>query len=128
TPLQQLTPEVLAKDVHLFENRIGTRWRGISRGATRGHMLFMGRNPLTIEQRPPGNSPQELQNNAAIDFYLKEAPRSAVRIEVAELQGAGRKFTTEIREAKAGINRFFWNMRFNPPVATNADEGDERGF
>lgn len=125
TPLQQLTPDVLALDVHLFENRIATRWRGISRGATRGHMLFMGRNPLTIAHRDPGNSPSELQNTAAIHFWLKDAPTRPVRIEISEIAG-DRKFTGEV-EAKQGINRFYWNLRFDAPPAANAQNAPGQG-
>ena len=53
TPLQQLTPAVLESDVHMFRNKVATIWNAISRGATRGHLMFPGRNPLTIAQRPP---------------------------------------------------------------------------
>ena len=74
TPLQQLTPAVLASDAHAFSNRVATIWKAISRGATRGHLLFQGRNPLTIAQRPPANSPSELQNSATVSFYVGKAP------------------------------------------------------
>ena len=74
TPLQQLTPAVLESDVHMFRNKVATIWNAISRGATRGHLMFPGRNPLTIAQRPPANSPSELANSAAVSFYLKDAP------------------------------------------------------
>ena len=47
-PLQQLTAEVQAKAIHLFETRAATRWRGVSRGGERGHLLFAGRNPLAV--------------------------------------------------------------------------------
>ena len=63
SPLQQLNKEVLDSDAFLFEQKTATLWKGVSRGATRGHQLFMGRNPLTIAHRPPGNSPSELQNS-----------------------------------------------------------------
>ena len=41
--LEQLTPEVRSSDARLFSSRVATLWKGISRGATRGHFLFMGR-------------------------------------------------------------------------------------
>ncbi|MGD2068449.1 MAG: hypothetical protein PVI57_07165, partial [Gemmatimonadota bacterium] len=44
TPLQQLTDAVRASTVHVFDPKVATVWQGISRGATRGHKLFMGRN------------------------------------------------------------------------------------
>jgi hypothetical protein len=111
TPLQQLTDEVVASDVHLFQNRVATQWKGVSRGATRGHKLFMGRNPLTIDQVPPGNSPEQLENNATIDFYLSEG-NDDISLEITDMSGE-HIFTTQVT-GEVGINRFFWNMRFNP--------------
>jgi photosystem II stability/assembly factor-like uncharacterized protein len=125
TPLQQLTPEVLAADAHVFDNRIATRWRGISRGATRGHMLFMGRNPLTIDQREPGNSPGQLQNSAAIHFWLKDAPAGDARIEIREIDGT-RSFSADV-PAKQGVNRYYWNLRFDAPASDRAEGGQGGG-
>ena len=120
SPLQQLNAEVLAADLHLFDNKVATQWRGVSRGATRGHKLFMGRNPLTIDQRDPGNSPSELVNSAAINFYLKEAPQDDVGIAISGVTGDD-TFEATI-EAVAGINRYFWPMRF-----ASADQGGDGG-
>jgi hypothetical protein len=110
TPLQQLTEQVLASDAHLFQNRIATIWHGVSRGAERGHMLFTGRNPLTINQRPPGNSPSDLDNSAAVHFYLKDAGKVSIEITDAE----GRNTHTVSVDAHGGINRYYWNLRFDP--------------
>jgi hypothetical protein len=118
TPLQQLTPEVVASDVYLFQNRMATRWHGISRGATRGHFLFQGRNPLTIDQRGPSNSPRDLTNSAAIHFWLGQEPSGPVRVEVTSLDGQW-TFSEEIAGHR-GINRFYWNLqvqRADSPVA-----------
>jgi photosystem II stability/assembly factor-like uncharacterized protein len=112
TPLQQLTPEVLDADAHIFRQRVATQWKGVSRGATRGHFLFQAKNPLSIEHRPPGNSPSELATSAPISFYLKSAPASGrVQIEITAAGDTARRFTGEI-PATQGINRYMWNMRF----------------
>jgi photosystem II stability/assembly factor-like uncharacterized protein len=108
-PLQQLTPEVLASDAHLFENRVATKWHGESRGATRGHFLFQGRNPLTVQQRNPSNNAPDLVNSAAIHFYLRNAPSGPVTIEVSSFDGE-MTFSEQV-QAQRGINRFFWNLR-----------------
>jgi photosystem II stability/assembly factor-like uncharacterized protein len=123
--LQQLNENVTAADVHLFKNKVATKWRGITRGATRGHFVFMGRNPLTIAQRPPANNAPELQNSAAIHFWLKDAPSSRAQLEVSTWDGAS-KFTTEV-QATQGINRFYWNLRFNPPPGQQVAEGGRGG-
>jgi hypothetical protein len=110
TPLQQLTADVQASNVHVFNQRVATVWRGISRGATRGHKLFIGRNPLSIEQSPPGNSPNELSNSAGINFWVRAGGQ--VTIEISDL--AGENSVTEQVLAHPGINRWFWNLRFSP--------------
>jgi hypothetical protein len=112
TPLQQLTEAVLESEVHLFQNRVATQWKGISRGATRGHKLFMGRNPLTIDQVAPGNSPRQLETSATVDFYLRSAPRGRINIRISDMSG-DRVFTKELT-GEAGINRVAWDMRFDP--------------
>ena len=109
TPLQQLTPAVLAADAHAFTNRVATIWKAISRGATRGHLLFQGRNPLTIAQRPPANSPSELQNSATVTFYVAKAPAGPAKIEITSADA--RTFTADV-PVTVGINRYFWPLRF----------------
>jgi photosystem II stability/assembly factor-like uncharacterized protein len=124
TALQQLTPEVEAAQLHLFDQKAATKWQGISRGATRGHQLFMGRNPLTIDQQEPGNSPSELRNSAAIHFWLGSNPTGPVTVEVSSIDGS-QTASVELRQAHAGINRFFWDLRF-PPSQEERDEFQER--
>ena len=124
-PLQQLSDQVLAANVHLFENKTATRWRGVSRGATRGHKLFAGRNPLSIQQVPPSNSPPELQNSAGVDFYLKSRPSGKVRIEISALTG-GQTHTAEL-DGHEGINRYYWNMRFDLPGGGQVAQGGPGG-
>jgi photosystem II stability/assembly factor-like uncharacterized protein len=114
-PLQQLTPAVLAADAHLFDNRVATKWHGISRGATRGHFLFMGRNPLAIAQRNPSNNPPDLAPTATIDFYLKDAPPAPVSLEIVSLDGQ-RRAAAQV-QAQRGINRYRWDMRTTPLAA-----------
>lgn len=112
TPLQQLDEDVLSADLHLFQSRVATQWKGISRGATRGHKLFLGRNPLTIEQVPPGNSPNQLRNSAALHYYVGEGVSGTISLEISDLSGEN-VFTAEL-QARPGINRYYWGMRFDP--------------
>ncbi len=132
TPLQQLTDDVLSADAHLFQNRVATIWRGVTRGATRGHFLFAGRNPLTIDQRPPGNSPPELSNSAAIHYYLKDRASGPVTIEIVAASSqadVGRVFRpaddrgvrpppdpqkhTATLPGDPGLHRYYWNLRYD---------------
>ena len=125
TPLQQLTPVVQAAEAHLFANRTATIWRAVSRGATRGHFLFQGRNPLTIAPRAPLNSPTELANSAWINFYVGGAATGIAQLEIETLDGA-RKFTAEI-PATPGITRYAWNMRFGGADAPGGGRGGRGG-
>jgi len=112
TPLQQLDDNVLSSSIHLFQSRVATQWKGISRGATRGHRLFTGRNPLTIEQVPPGNSPNQLVNSAAIHYYVGAGVSGPITLEISDLSGEN-LFTTDL-PVRQGINRYYWKMRFDP--------------
>lgn len=48
SPLQQLTPELLQKPFHLFDQKTVTLWENKSRGGQRGHFIFAGKNPKNI--------------------------------------------------------------------------------
>jgi hypothetical protein len=112
TPLQQFTEEVEGKNAHLFENPVATKWLGISRGATRGHQLYVGRNPLSMSQVDPSNSPTPLQNTATINFYLKSKPQEKAVVEISDLSQTMSR-TILLGEAP-GIRRYRWDMRFEP--------------
>ncbi len=111
TPLQQLNPEILDNKAYLFESPMATIWQGISRGAHRGHQLFIGRNPLSMVQVPPNNSPTPIQNTAAINYYLKDRPKSKPRLEISDLSGT-LKAGIEL-DASPGIHRYRWWMQFD---------------
>jgi len=100
SPLQQATDEVLSSEAHLFENgKIGTHWLSLSRGGYgRGNLYFAGENPA------PG---------AGINFYLKDKPSGSVEVEITDVTG-DLKTTFAVKDAKAGVNRLMWDMRFDP--------------
>jgi photosystem II stability/assembly factor-like uncharacterized protein len=112
TPLEQLDERVAAAEAHLFEPKTATIWKAVNRGAERGHFFFQGRNPLSIAQRPPSNSPPELQNSAFLHYYLRSAPDGDVTIEISDLSG-GRKRVVKV-DKTPGIHRYAWDLRFDP--------------
>jgi hypothetical protein len=112
TPLQQLKKDVLTSEAFLFESPVTTRWHGISRGATRGHQLFIGPNPLSMSQMPPNNSPTEIVNTATISYYLKTSSDSGPSLKIKDLDG--KQTYSASLENSPGIHRFRWDMRFNP--------------
>jgi photosystem II stability/assembly factor-like uncharacterized protein len=124
TPLEQLSADVLAGDAHLFQNRVTTLWRGVSRGATRGHFFFAGRNPLTMAQVEPGNSPPEITNSASVHYYLKTDQPGPVTLQIQE--AAGSQVHTAQVPGSAGLHRYFWNLRFGAATPEGRGEGGGR--
>jgi photosystem II stability/assembly factor-like uncharacterized protein len=103
TPLQQMTDNVLASDVHLFQPRRAVRWRVDARlavGAT-GVRKFFGRNP------DPGT---------AIHYYLGEAARGPVTLTIADVV-TGETFRHLEATGEAGLNRIRWDLRGDSPPA-----------
>jgi photosystem II stability/assembly factor-like uncharacterized protein len=112
TPLQQFTEGIAGNKAHLFENPVATKWQGISRGATRGHKLFIGRNPLSMSQVEPSNSPSPVQNTASINYYLQSKPEESPIVEISNLDQTNKR--TILLDDTPGIGRYRWDMRFEP--------------
>jgi photosystem II stability/assembly factor-like uncharacterized protein len=112
TPLQQLSEEVLESDAFLFDPQTATLWKGISRGGTRGHQLFIGSNPLVLAKVEPSNSPPQVRSSANIDIFLKQTPAQPPVLRITDL--TGRMTYVGKPGALPGINRFMWNLQFSP--------------
>jgi len=100
TPLQQATPDVLASEAHLFDNRTVTRWLSIRTGGGGGSLIFRGENP---------------RRDAALNYFIGEGATGEVTFEVADV--SGELVWTRTVEAEPGINRLWWNMYFDPTAA-----------
>ncbi len=107
TPLHQLKPELADEPLHLFRPRAAHRLPG---GGGRGERL-----PRNTGQNPPPG--------VVIHYYLKEAPGKgdAVTLEIQDAEGAVvRRFGTKAEpgdarlDAKKGMNRFVWDLRYPP--------------
>jgi hypothetical protein len=115
TPLQQLTPAVMAADAHLFQQRPATLWENTSRGGQRGHFWFAGENPPTIG--PTSSLPRaEFRNVAMVSYYLGQSPTTAPTLEISDLSGA-HVFTTTL-DAGPGIHRYRWDLQFDAKPLT----------
>ena len=98
TPLQQLTDEVTAQDVFLFEPREAVRWQSdprMSRSVT-------GDKVLRGENAPPGT---------AIHYWLREASGD-IQLSVTDV-ATGELFRDLEPVGNSGINRVRWNLRGN---------------
>ncbi len=97
TPIQQLSPAVLATDTHLFDIRPALRFTARFTRYGIGNKPFAGPNP------PYG---------ALLTYYLKEpaAEKATVKIEI--LDSAGRKIRELARiPREQGLHRVHWDLR-----------------
>ena len=122
TPLRQAEGGTFKEAVHLFQPQVAYRPHG-GRG-------FGGRGGPSAGQNPP--------EGAIIDYYLSAAPTSPIRIQVVDSTGkvvfaAGSSDRSENRRdddqgfafggarnqpsARAGLNRWVWNLRVAGPEA-----------
>jgi len=89
-------------DAYLFKPRPAYRWRTVNAGRTGGG----GTQHEVAGQNPP--------YGADIDFYLK-SPAREVRL---TFLGADGKVIREITQpGRAGLNRVWWDLRYNPTMA-----------
>jgi photosystem II stability/assembly factor-like uncharacterized protein len=89
SPLQELTPDVLAEDVHLFDPEPRVQWKIISQPA-RSAQNFSGENePLGV----------------VVNYYLREGMTGGVTVGITE----GERLLQEIEgPGEKGINRAVW--------------------
>ena len=97
TPLQQLTPEVLASEAHLFSPRAAYRFRDITPMSAQADEPSAGENP------PYG---------ASINYYLQAA--SAEDVTITILDGQGAVVRTLAGPQARGLNRLYWDLRHEP--------------
>jgi photosystem II stability/assembly factor-like uncharacterized protein len=97
-PLQQLTPEVLASDAHLFEPRDAYRFRAITPPSVPYDDPTMGEDP---------------QYGASINYWLKE-PADRLSLEVLD---ASETVVRRLRATnRAGVNRVYWDLEDEPSM------------
>jgi photosystem II stability/assembly factor-like uncharacterized protein len=96
-PLQQMTPQALASDAHLFTVRPAYRWRYITAPSTPYDDPTVGENP---------------EYGASINYYLKAASSGPVRLTI--LNAKGEIVRTLTGTGRAGLNRVTWDLRGEP--------------
>ena len=95
TPLQQLTPQVVASAAHLFSPRAAYRFREITTPSAPWDDTAFG------EDAPYG---------ASINYYLQAASADAVTITILDEQGAVVRTLTGPQAS--GLNRLYWDLRY----------------
>src|SRR5438270_10267450 len=128
--LRQVTASIATEPTHLFAPGVATRTR-------LGH-----RDP---RRNPLGENPFD---GAYIYYWLKETPKEHAKLEILDAQGKLiRSFTTEVKKtedkeefdadpevehipSEVGMNRFIWDLRYQPPTKIPAaiyDNGQPTG-
>lgn len=101
TPLQQMTSEIAASDVHLFAPRSAYRFRMIENGIRE-----------TADDPTAGRNPQY---GASLSYWLKSVPVGDVSLLITDSTG---KIVRRFDGSKVqGINRVHWDLRFDPSSA-----------
>ena len=114
TPLQQLTPEILSSAAHLFAQRTATWWVDRSRAGQFGDNTYAGRNPPSVRAPGPAMDRAKIVNTPVITWYLSASSDSPVTLSIRSVDGSQSR-TLNV-SAKAGITRFEWDGRFDPPA------------
>lgn len=104
SPLREITPEILAKDVHFFDTGVATIREESNFGGASTETQFVGDNPTTA---------------ARIMYYLKK--RHTFGKMSLEIQDSEGNTVTELGPGKSkGINLVTWNFRTKQPKMAKA--------
>jgi len=95
TPLQQLTPQVLASDAHLFTPSPAYRFRTITAPSR------------TYDDPTTGENPQY---GASITYYLEGPATGTVTVTIENQEGDVVRALTGTNTA--GVNRVYWDLRY----------------
>ena len=96
TPLEQMTAQTLASDAYLF----------VPRGAYRFRNTVQQESELQDDPTVGHNPPY----GASINYYLKAAPREGAHVAIVD--SSGRTVRTLTARAQPGLNRVWWDLRF----------------
>ncbi|HKG20694.1 MAG TPA: sialidase, partial [Blastocatellia bacterium] len=107
TPLQEMTPAIAGSAAHLFAPHSAYRFRTIENG-----IREMSDDPTAGRNPPYG---------ASLSYWLKSAPAGDVVLTIAD--STGKVVRTFVGSKTEGVNRVYWDLRFDPssPAYTGLD-------
>ncbi|MFC1728985.1 WD40/YVTN/BNR-like repeat-containing protein [candidate division KSB1 bacterium] len=109
TPLQQLTPDVMVNDVHLFDIRPEVQWAGIYEWGFISDKTYRADNP------PAGSD---------ISYFLKEASGDSIDIEILDIE---RRVIRNLRgSGSSGLHKTVWNFRMNADLIAEQSGEEQR--
>jgi len=106
SPLQNLD-KATAKKVELFDLRRATRWHMYSQLENLGDRTYVAPNP---------------EYGAYINFFLQEAPKEAVKVEILSADGVLIREMTS-KNSTTGLNRIVWDLRMQEGVELANNSG-----
>jgi photosystem II stability/assembly factor-like uncharacterized protein len=114
TPIQQMTPDLMRADAHLFDIRPALRFTTRFTRYGIGDRVFTGQNP------PYG---------ALVTYYLKEKPDDKVAVKGQILDSRGRVVFENARMPREkGLNRIAWDLRIGGPQVRRPPTDEETQF
>jgi photosystem II stability/assembly factor-like uncharacterized protein len=145
--LEEMTPQVATKPVHIFTQRRATVWVDQSRSGQLGENTWAGENPPSVAPVNFANRDRaRLQNTPIITFAMSPQATGSATLEIASPDGRTRSIQIP---AKAGVTRYRWDGRMDaggggrggragggraagpppadPPAAAGAAQGGARG-
>ena len=108
TPLEEMSDNVLASDLHLFGMRSGVSWR---LGNTKG---FPGGQEFIAPNPPFG---------VIVNYFLKTKPEGRNPVKITVTDKAGNKIRELNGTAEPGINRVAWDLRYEAPMRPDGQGG-----
>jgi photosystem II stability/assembly factor-like uncharacterized protein len=114
TPIQQMTPEILKRDAHLFSVRPGLRFASLMTRYGIGDKVFTGPNP------PYG---------ALITYYLKTKPDDKTNFKI-QIFDENNKLVQDLDKPvkEKGLNRVTWNLRYGGAEVRRPPSEEEAAF
>jgi len=114
TPIQQMTPDILKRDGHLFGVRPALRF------ATRFTRYGIGDKQFAAPNPPYG---------ALITYYLKSKPDDKTSVSIQILDASGKLVQELDKPAKEkGLNRVTWNLRYGGAELRRPPTEEETAF
>lgn len=151
-PLEELSPAVLASDLHIFQPLAATMWfssRGEGPSASayvvpnppRGAALdyFLQRAPKDTGARAgananagnagaSGGAGEEVAGGAGGPPAPGDSAGGGIKAAVVVTASNGDTITVDTATAKPGINRYVWNLRYRGPTRLAIAERPQGGF
>jgi photosystem II stability/assembly factor-like uncharacterized protein len=121
TPLEQLNDEVRRSPAHLFEPRPAYRFRGIAHPNLAPAGTARGQNPpygasinywLKASVKDGGKDGEEKEGEGDPGPGGAQGPKNPIVITI--LDSSGQKVRTIKGTNKVGVNRVFWDLRYEP--------------